>query len=387
MIQTLLHIVDPTTDGDALEMLSHLLARPDQNTTQHLLILGHLHTKTLLALANVDLQQLQSEKRLHTIRSLGWADPSGWRALRRLASRLQPHILQTWGLPSTVAATTCPLPVQRIAVITHPPTVRHCKLLRLCERRGNWSWVTSSSTLMRYLATHGLDTARLTRIRPGVALHNLPPNSRTPSVLKTLLEIRPDEGPIILLAGDGYYARHDFGLWAIAIAQQLFPRIRVIVREPSRGRNQGLDRLLNLLPDNHMTVVAPQEIPWHELVRAADICLVTAVGPVEVSGVLHAFAGGLPVIGLPTECVGELVEHNLNGLISKEMKPRSLAARVEEYMADSTLKWRLTDHARAQMYEEFSVSKMIDSFAALWRTAPVSAVVSTSAQRAAIGTN
>jgi len=188
-----------------------------------------------------------------------------------------------------------------------------------------------------------------------------------PGAIRKALGIKAEDGPLLLLGGEGEHSRHDFGLWVAAIIEQLFPHTRAIVREPARGIDQGLERLISSMPNENMLIVAPHEIPWRTLAHAADICLITADGPIETGSILQAMAAGLPVIGTPVECVSELIEHGHSGLLAKEIKPRSIASRVEEFMADSTLRWPLTDRARADVYGQFRVQTMVDRYEALYR--------------------
>src|ERR1051326_7759711 len=70
------HLLDPTPPADALEIISLLLGK--MGHTQRLAALGHRSTADLAALAGIDPSQITF---LH---SMGWADPTGWRSLRRL---------------------------------------------------------------------------------------------------------------------------------------------------------------------------------------------------------------------------------------------------------------------------------------------------------------
>ena len=96
------------------------------------------------------------------------------------------------------------------------------------------------------------------------------------------LGILPEDGPVLLLGGDGGAggflatpginplatsarggARYDLGLWAAAILQQVFPRIRVIVREDPRGQTDaGFERFFEHLADNDIVVPAPAHYGW-----------------------------------------------------------------------------------------------------------------------------
>ena len=239
-------------------------------------------------------------------------------------------------------------------------------MLRILDRRaiGNsaWTWIASSSSIVRTLLAHGLTPERVVRIRPGIRMGNR--SSETPIEVKRELGIDPDDGPIIFLGGEGRNARHDHGLWAVAILQQIFPHARAIVRDDPRGGiDPGIAAFHQTLPANDMFVIAPSATTWSALLRAADIFLISADASIPTGSILAAMAAGVPVIGTPVECVSELVAHGHTGLLAKSVKPRAIAAHLEEFMNDATLRWPLTDRARADVYEQFSPSAMIEAFA------------------------
>jgi glycosyltransferase involved in cell wall biosynthesis len=185
--------------------------------------------------------------------------------------------------------------------------------------------------------------------------------------LKTDLDIQPSDGPILLLGGEGRSARHDFGLWAAAILQQMFPNTRVIVREDPRGTpNPGLDRFLNALPAERTIVVAPPELTWRQLVSIADVLVVTPDSATAIGSILEAMAQKVPVIGTPIECVTELIENGRTGLLARTVTPRAIAARLEEFTNDLTLKERLSAEAYERVVSQFSIARMVEEYSRVY---------------------
>jgi glycosyltransferase involved in cell wall biosynthesis len=194
--------------------------------------------------------------------------------------------------------------------------------------------------------------------------------------VREALGILPEDGPGFLLAGDARRAtRHDYGVWAGGIVQQLYPRVRVVVREDPRGRrDHGLERLLNSMADPEVPVAAPASIKWPQLLSIADVLLVTADGPVPMAGALHAMMMGVPVVGTPTAAVREIIEEGETGLIGRTLRARGLAARIEEVMGNEALRNRLIAGAREKALETHRLSAMVARLQSLYAMGGVSAL-------------
>jgi hypothetical protein len=368
----ILHLLDSSTPGDSLDMLAHLVAAPQPAAEYRVMAMGHRSTGVFAEFAGL------ARDSLVWAPSLGWADPAGWRAVRRLVARFEPTHIHAWGLAAVVAVAASGSSAKRLATFTTAPSRTVIRGLRIVEKRESkspWTWVAASSSIRRILVEGGVRPERVIRIRPGVGFGGggdiRGVSGKAPiadsQALKEELGIEAADGPILLLGGEGKSARHDFGLWAAAILQQMFPRTRAIVREDPRGAaDPGLDRFSDSLPEARTIVAAPPEMHWRQLATIADILLITPDHATATGSILYAMAAGVPVIGTPVECVGELIEHGHNGLLAKTVKPRAIAARLEEFMNDSTLKRPLTDRARANLYAHFEPSAMVETFARVY---------------------
>lgn len=351
-----LHLIDPSTPEDAAEMLALLVTR--SSGVQHrICVMGPRYVTEMAVRAGVP-QELIVERR-----TAGWADPTGWRAIGKLIRRLAPTHLHTWGERGLIAGTVnLQFKGARIHTQAAPLTLRQRKLLRLTTRHQPWLITASSSHLQRQLLAAGTIPPRTLRVRPGIALNRA--TGAFPKVLRQELGIAADEGPVILLAGDTRDAHHRDGLWATAILQQMFPRTRVIIRDGS-GAPDAQD-FARSLPKPDMVVEAPAELPWSTLVQAADIMLASPETDMPIGSILWAMGANVPVIGTAIEAISELVEHQYTGLLGMPGKPRALAARLEEFMSDSTLRWPLTDKARTQIFTNYKPVQMLENFRSIY---------------------
>ncbi len=364
MSRRILHILDATTPVDAVEALALLLTadRGDASITHEIAILGHHSTAALL-------QPPHSAP--HMLPSMGWADPTGWRALRRLAKRLQPTHLHAWGIPAAVAASVAGTSADRIVTLAELPSSARSwwggggGILRFINRRSPSApvaWVATSHWVGQALTNLGISPTQLSHIPPGIPLQPPLPAS---SSLREDLGLTPQVYPVLHMGGVGSTpaSRHDYGLWVGAILQQIFPRVRVIVREDARSRqNHGFERFFNDLPDGEVPILAPADCSVEQLAPLADIFLVTAHANIASGSILHAMAADIPIVATAVESIREIIQNDRNGLLSTEIKPRPIAAPVEQLLSDPALRDRLTAAARTDIATHFTPAAMIESY-------------------------
>ncbi len=351
-----LHIIDPSTPEDAAEMLG-LLVTQSSGVEHRVCVMGPRYVSEMAMRAGVP------QEIIHERRTVGWADPTGWRGVGKLIRRFSPTHIHTWGERGLVAATvSMQFKGARIHTQAAPLTARQRKLMRLTSRYQPWLITAGSSHLHRQLLSAGTYPPRTLRVRPGIALGKA--KGALPLELRRSLGIGADEGPVILLAGDSVAACHRDGLWAAAILQQMFTRTRVIVRMNERSEN--IHNFATVLPTPEMVAEAPAEIPWSTLVQAADIMLATPRNDMPIGPLLWAMAAGIPIVGTAVESISEMVEHHYTGMLTAPGKPRAIAARLEEFMSDSTLRWPLTDKARAQIFGSFRPMQMLENFKSIY---------------------
>jgi hypothetical protein len=416
MSARILHLLDSTTPADAVESLA-LLIKSDLET-HDVAVLGHRSTGRLLHASGIWVDgatcvmggmdqpigtfgghatnsacaigglptgpagEAGVVNHVHWLPSMGWADPTGWRSLRRLVRRLHPTHIHAWGLPAAVAAGMAAGGLPRIVTLTLIPDRISPLLLRLIDRGigggGPVQWVGMWEWVVRKLVASGIPASRIVHIAPGVESGGAC-GART--IARAELELHPADGPVLLLAGEGgeggfggERARHDFGLWVAGILQQIFPRVRVLVREDLRGRqNHGLERLLNDLPDGEVPVVVSSACAWEDLLSVADVLIVSADGMVSMGAALHAMAAGVPIVGTPVEAVTEVLQDGHNGLVARELKPRSITARVEQLMegaAGQALRSRIVEGGRRTVATKYAAEPMVEAFRHLYGLEP-----------------
>lgn len=359
----ILHLIDPTTPRDALEMLAGLIS-PDPSR-HGVLVLGH--ARFLRAAIRLG---IPGDLLTH-VHSMGWADPSTWRAVGRIVRQTTPAHVHAWGIRGIAAATMARhFTGQRIATFAGPPSDSQLKLLQHAHRRASWTWTAGSAFIQSQLAESGLPDVRL--IRPAIAAA-APLSPAAKAALRKQIGITAGDSPIILIGGEHEPAATPrFALWSAGILWQLFPHTRVIVRSEDEWSRPGpaatrlfASKLPFAATSSPLTAFAPPELSWQILVQLADIFLVTPSAPIATGSILHAQAAGVPVIGTDISCVREIVEHERTGLLARAGQPRSITARLEEWLARPETHEGILKSAREQIITTYAPQNMLNQFAAL----------------------
>jgi hypothetical protein len=376
MAVRILHVLDETTPPDAVEVLARIVGRHDHR----LAAVGHRSTEQLARAAGIG-------EKIDFVHSMGWADPTGWRGVRRLVREYEPTHVHAWGIPAAIAVTMSRYKGRRLVSLADMPRPAFLRMMQFIHKGGLWvsvspcHWTVTTSWLKRELHAYGIAADAVSLIRPAEC-----PGTAAGAGLREQLGIMPGDGPVLLLGGEGGAgkllaksgmdpaqlggrggARHDLGLWAAGILQLIFPKVRAVVREDPRGlADRGLERLMDNLPDLAVPVVAAGSCSWQDLLGLADVLVVTPDGPFAAGSILQAFAAGVPVIGTPVDAVKEHVTDGVNGLVAASTRPREIAAAVEKFFAEPGLREKLTQQARADVEARHDLGAMVKGYDALY---------------------
>src|SRR5439155_21530922 len=154
-------------------------------------------------------------------------------------------------------------------------------------------------------------------------------------------------------------AAHEEAVWACGILNVLDPRYKLLVW--GRGeRARKAARLGERLHQPHMVKLAEpllrRELEFEQLLPATDACLVTAKGPVATLPIAICMAAGLPIISTVTYTVAELLEDRHTAVMVPRPAARLLARRLLDLKDDAAAQWSISDMARTEAYEYFSLT-------------------------------
>jgi glycosyltransferase involved in cell wall biosynthesis len=228
--------------------------------------------------------------------------------------------------------------------------------------------VTPSDTMRRAFVTRGVPVQRCHLIRPGVEFSKI--NRRRDPAFRMKLGIGADDYVLLASGESTREANHGLAVWAASILHVLDPRYRLLVwgRGPLIGQ---LERFARSTRQFNILAVAERAlrraVAFEELLPAADAVLVTATRPAPTLPVAIAMAAGLPIVAVVSETMAELLEDRHTALMIGRPKPRVLAQRVLDLRADPGLQWSISDMARTEAYEYFSLTRFLNQHRAMYR--------------------
>jgi glycosyltransferase involved in cell wall biosynthesis len=250
---------------------------------------------------------------------------------------------------------------------THFPSERLVRWLRAAMGYRDIQVTCSTSTQRKFFVERGVPIERCHLIRPGVDFAKV--RRRRDPALRGRLGFGDDDY-VLLAAGESTRAAaHEDAVWAAAIAHYLDPRYKLLVW--GRGERAGAAvRLATSVSGLNMLRAGERwlgPLEFEALLPAADAVLVTARGPVPTLPIAVCMAAGLPIVAAVTYTVAELLEDRHTALMVPRRQPRLMARRVIELREDAALQWSVSDVARTEAYEYFSLTRFLDQFRSVYR--------------------
>lgn len=152
-----------------------------------------------------------------------------------------------------------------------------------------------------------------------------------------------------------------------------------------------LPDLIEKFPDLHLNIVGqgPQREEWEQLckeqglsahvtfhgyvknpldyLRDADVVLMPSIGEGFGLVFLEAFEVGTPVIAFDVPAANEIIDHEINGILVEAFKLDQMTREIAALLRDKTERQRLSENARASLDNRFTVEKMVEETAQLYR--------------------
>jgi glycosyltransferase involved in cell wall biosynthesis len=104
-----------------------------------------------------------------------------------------------------------------------------------------------------------------------------------------------------------------------------------------------------------------------EVYRALDIFVFPSIAEPLGTSLLAAMAYGLPVIGVRSGGVPEIVKDARDGLLVQEPEPKKYAKAINALLSDPAKATQLGDAARETAESRFSADVMVENTAALYK--------------------
>ena len=225
--------------------------------------------------------------------------------------------------------------------------------------------ICESDTLRRAYVTRGIPADRCTIIRPGVSMGGA--SSARDESLRSALGFTAENRVILAPLPVGMGGDHGLAIWAVSVLNVVDARYRVLVINFEDGARAA--RLLSRLMDARVLVIANRHLPdvkLADLYAAADAVLLTPSQRGRSIDVVSAMARMRPIFSTVTPVVCEFLEDRHTALLARNATPRMVARRIMDGFEDPALLHSISDRARAEVYEHFTISKMLDAIDAIY---------------------
>jgi glycosyltransferase involved in cell wall biosynthesis len=300
----------------------------------------------------------------------GGDDPTPIAAIRRLRRGLaeaEAEIVHAWGTAALGVAALAGVPR-----IVYSPAGEHVRRaiqwVRAVMAYRNVQVVCPTATLRRLHVQAGVAMERCHLIRPGVDFARV--RRRRDEALRTALGFSNDDRVILAASESTAAASHEEIVWAMSILHLLDQRYRLLLW--GRGERAGaVARFAAKLDQPRLVVLAQQKLgrklEFEELLPSTDIVLSAPAGVTATLPMCICMAAGLPIVSTVTYTIGELLEDRHTALLTTHPTPRAIARRVLDLEEDARLQWSISDMARTEAYEFFSLTRFLEQHRMLYR--------------------
>ena len=344
-----LHVFDPTLGWEGRLAVEQLLDRlPAERFGQHLVSLGPRNGESAHIEAHVDIIP-------HRFHMDFLAAP----ALGRLIERHDIAVVHAWGVRAVgVALSAGRARVPIITSVFAPASAdAHSRRFRARRRGARVVAMCATETVRRCVVEQGVNPDDTVLVRPGLDFATL--TQARESDLRERLG--PGADAVVLLTEQP--ATRNGGqftaFWGTAVRSLLEPQVRLIV--PGSGREASrLRRLARAVERDDVLVLPGDCYRYEELIAVSDGLLLAGTGESSATAIAWAMGAGVPVVAAATRSASELLAHEHNAFLIKPDSSKRLAMRFADAIGRRHGWGRLTEVARGQAYEVFSLRRCIE---------------------------
>jgi glycosyltransferase involved in cell wall biosynthesis len=225
--------------------------------------------------------------------------------------------------------------------------------------------VCASDLARRRFVERGVPLDRCHLIRPGVDFGRI--KSRRSDSVRAAMGLAADDYVVLAAGETTALSNHHLAAWAIGILSELDPKYKVLVW--GRGRRfAAFERAMGHWRNPAMLRVATARlgpaVQFEELFAAADAIAVTAKEGAGTLPIAMAMAAALPIVAVTNRTTSELLEDRHTAAMVSKDRARLVARRILDVREDTQLQWSISDMARTEAYEYFSLTRFVNQ----WRT-------------------
>jgi glycosyltransferase involved in cell wall biosynthesis len=222
-----------------------------------------------------------------------------------------------------------------------------------------------SEGLRQFLIEQGYDGSKIVSIINGVDTDRFQPVDR--AKVRAGLGLAT-EGPWMGIVGRfDINKRHLLLIDAFNAVAKEFPTARLLILGDKGNERENIHHAVQASPFSnriHLAGFQSNPLPYNQ-----SLDLLTAPSPMEglSNAVLESMACGVPVLGHLACGNTEVVTNGVDGFLSEVDTEEQLAGEMRRLLGDPGRLAEAGDRARAAMVDRFSISKMVENYARLYR--------------------
>jgi glycosyltransferase involved in cell wall biosynthesis len=296
-------------------------------------------------------------------------DPQAFWRLKEHVARLKPDLIHTW----MFAANTYGFAAARLCGVRNIVVGQRCvdpwksrlqltldgALARRCRQV-----VVNSEGVRDFYVRHGTPAEQVRVIANGVALPAPPAATRRQMLAE--LELPAGSRLIALIGRLWPQKRVKDAIWAADLLKVIRDDVHLLVigDGPQRDRlHRYRDQCL--IRDKVHFLGERGDVP--QILPHCDVLWSTSGYEGQSNVILEAMAAGVPIVATDIPGTRELIASGVTGCLVRVGDRASLAKWTERLLNDAALAGRLAAAARQRVQSEFSVEKMVERHAELYR--------------------
>lgn len=277
-------------------------------------------------------------------------------------------LVHAWGLAALKVATfgaKCPILYTPLAE-DGPQAARW---LLSAQQKRTIRLACLSSADHKFMVENGVPEAHCHLLRPGVKLAK---QTDRDTDLRRKLGLNDTDVAVLAMDQSLPHANHRLGLHATSILHFMNHRFRFLIlgKGPELADVERLHDTWQVSCLVNATRILGDEVPFEQLIRAADLGLVTSGERASLQPLLSCMAGGLPLVAPANYAVSEILEDHHTALLFAKPTPRMIAQKILQMSEETELARKLADQARAEAYELFSPSQFTAEMRKVYAEAP-----------------
>ncbi|WP_417384077.1 glycosyltransferase [Gimesia sp.] len=302
-------------------------------------------------------------------------DPLAYRALKKTIQKQQPDILHTWLFAANSYGR---MAVKRLATTQKVPKVivsERC----VDSWKSNWQHnvdrrllpqtsllVGNSQSVVDFYEEKGVPASILRVVRNGIPIPEMTPSETIRQELFQQLDLPADARLMAFVGRLARQKRIEDLLWTLQLLRQMNDKIILLLigEGPERARLEQLAHKYTVTPNVRFL---GHRADAKQLFPLFDLFLLASDFEGQSNSLMEAMSYGIPVIASDIPPNRELVAHGETGFLTSVGDCTGYAQYAERILADPQLATDLGTAARNKMQQDFSIAKMTEGYAALYR--------------------